>query len=100
MARSIQDVTTIYRFKTTHTFTQRRDGWGRKAGELVEKIDFIGPYSRKIPWAGWTPNNGTFKVERQQLRPANERPEAEHEIGLEWVTIEVKHYEPETDDDA
>lgn len=104
MARSIQDVTTIYRFKTTHNWTAHRDGYGHKKGDELTEVSFIGPYSRKIPWAGWTPSSGTFKVERQQLRavPGPEMIDANtpEELALEWQTIETKYYEPETDDDA
>jgi len=91
MARTMEDVTTIYRYKVTRSGVHSRDGWGHKAGEPYETISFTGPYVRKTSVSNlWRGKGETLKIELQQLIAA----EKDH---LWWDTIGTRIEEPEDD---
>ncbi len=88
------DHTNIYRFKVTATGVHQRDGYGKVKGQAFENVEFIGPYTRKIPFQSWIPSDCDVKVERQKLdivmRDLGDGPIVPV---LKWFTIETKHYE-------
>src|SRR6478752_6793396 len=93
MARSMQDVTTIYRFKVTTTGVHNHDNYPNLKGKSFEDVELIGPYTKKMPFRGWVDANYDVKVECQQLVPYIESPE--DGAKLMWHTIEVSYYEKE-----
>ena len=87
------DTTNVYRYKVTKRGVSDRDGWGRKAGEAYETIEFRGYYQNQQSWEPWHSEGECMILELQKLEAVVHDLDPEVPFAtLEWKTIRTKTF--------